>query len=139
VDLLKSEEFRRFTERPETLREEVDYQQPQSIVIDEIQRVPALLNEVHWLYENRTVQCALWGSSARKIRHSKVNLLGGRGFHLELYGFSAIKLGNEFNLQQRMLVSAKFYFTAIGIVNFSARHGGLSYRWMKKTEYAATA
>ena len=90
------------------------------------------------MYENRNVQCALCGSSARKIRHSKVNLFGGRDVHLELYGFSAIELGNEFNLQ-RMLVSPKFYFTAIGIVNFLARRGGLSYRWMKKTEEAATA
>ena len=102
IDLLKSEEYRRFTERPELLREEVEYQKPDYVVIDEVQRVPPLLNEVHWLYENRNVQFALCGSSARTIRHSSVNLLGGRGLHLELYGFSAFELGEDFNLE-RML------------------------------------
>jgi uncharacterized protein len=86
IDLLKSEEYRRFVERPELLREEVDYHRPRSVVIDEIQKIPSLLDEVHWLYENRKVQFAPCGSSARKLRHSRVNFLGGRGLHFELYG-----------------------------------------------------
>ncbi|MCF7928860.1 MAG: DUF4143 domain-containing protein [Spirochaetales bacterium] len=100
--MLKSEEYRRFLENPEVLREEIDYSRPRSVVIDEVQRVPSLLNEVHWLYENRKVQFVLCGSSARKIRRNRVNLLGGRGLHFELYGFSAFELGKDFNLN-RML------------------------------------
>lgn len=98
IDLLKSQEYRRFMERPELLREELDYRRPRTVVIDEIQKVPSLLNEVHWLLENRTVQFVLCGSSARKMRRSHVNLLGGRGLHLELYGFSAFELGTDFDL-----------------------------------------
>lgn len=98
IDLLKSQEYRRFMERPELLREELDYRRPRTVVIDEIQKVPSLLNEVHWLLENRTVQFVLCGSSARKMRRSHVNLLGGRGLHLELYGFSAFELGTHFDL-----------------------------------------
>jgi predicted AAA+ superfamily ATPase len=114
IDLLKSEEYRRFVERPELLREEVDYHRPRAVVIDEIQKVPSLLDEVHWLHENRDVQFALCGSSARKLRHGRVNLLGGRGLHLELYGFSAFELGDDFDLQ-RMLNHGYFptvYFGA---------------------------
>jgi len=98
IDLLKSEEYRRFLEQPELLREEVAYNLPQCVVIDEIQKIPSLLSEVHWLYENRNVQFVLCGSSARKLRHGRVNLLGGRGLHLELYGFCAVELGKDFDL-----------------------------------------
>jgi len=52
IDLLKSEEFRRYLARPELLREEIEAAGPAAgrrIVIDEIQKVPALLDEVHWL------------------------------------------------------------------------------------------
>ena len=48
------------------------------IVIDEIQKIPALLDEVHWLIENKKLSFLLTGSSARKLRQKHVNLLGGR-------------------------------------------------------------
>ncbi|MCY4422944.1 MAG: AAA family ATPase, partial [Acidimicrobiaceae bacterium] len=56
VDLLKADEFRRYVARPELLREELEATGPdpsRQVVIDEIQKVPALLDEVHWLIENR--------------------------------------------------------------------------------------
>ena len=69
IDLLKAEEFRRYTEHPERLREEAAMiPTPTFIVIDEIQKVPALLDEVHWLIENRGINFALCGSSARKVK-----------------------------------------------------------------------
>lgn len=101
-DLLKSEEYRRFTEAPELLREEIRYHNTGFAVIDEIQKVPALLNEVHWLHENKGVRFALCGSSARKLRKGGVNLLGGRGMRYELLGFSAFELKESFDLE-RML------------------------------------
>ena len=79
IDLLKAEEFRRYVHRPELLRLELaDGKIPKQVVIDEIQKVPQLLDEVHWLHENRGLQFAPCGSSARKVRRGHANLFGGR-------------------------------------------------------------
>lgn len=105
IDLLKADEFRRYVTRPELLREELeaDSAGPDTqVVVDEIQKVPALLDEVHWLIENRGLRFALCGSSARKVKRGGANLLGGRAFRYELHGLSAIELGDEFDLD-RML------------------------------------
>ena len=105
VDLLKAEEFRRYLARPELLRQEIEAEAPtprRQIVIDEIQKVPALLDEVHWLIENRGLHFALCGSSARKVRRGAANLLGGRAMRYELHGLSASEIGSEFDLD-RML------------------------------------
>ena len=104
VDLLKADEFRRYATNPERLREELlalpDSRQPTQVVIDEIQKVPVLLDEVHWLHENRGVQFALCGSSARKLRHGGVNLLGGRAMSYELGGLTARELGSTFDIDR---------------------------------------
>ena len=100
LDLLKADEFRRYMANPELLREEVEAaaSPPAQVVIDEVQKVPALLDEVHWLIENRAVQFALCGSSARKVRRGAANLLGGRATRFELHGLTAAELGTEFDL-----------------------------------------
>jgi uncharacterized protein len=54
------------------------------IIIDEIQKVPDLLDEVHWLIENRGLRFVLCGSSARKLKRIHANLLGGRGLRSAL-------------------------------------------------------
>ncbi|MGB5416092.1 MAG: AAA family ATPase [Polyangiales bacterium] len=105
IDLLKAEEFRRYVARPELLRQEIEAGETEpgrQIVIDEIQKVPALLDEVHWLIENRGLHFALCGSSARKVKRGAANLLGGRATRYELHGLSASELGREFDLD-RML------------------------------------
>ena len=105
VDLLKSEVFRRYLDHPEYLRQELAAAAPLSgrqIVIDEVQKVPALLDEVHWLIENRGLHFALCGSSARKVRRGAANLLGGRAVRYELRGLTAGELGAAFDLS-RML------------------------------------
>ncbi len=102
VDLLKADEYRRYLERPELLREELAAQSTAQIVIDEVQKVPALLDEVHWLHENRKAQFALCGSSARKVRRGAANLLGGRAVRYELLGLTAGEMGGDFDLD-RML------------------------------------
>ncbi len=105
VDLLKADEFRRYATRPEQLREELEAAGPdpsRQVVIDEIQKVPALLDEVHWLIENRGLRFALCGSSARKVRRGAANLLGGRALRYELRGLTAGELGESFDLD-RML------------------------------------
>jgi uncharacterized protein len=99
VDLLKADEFRRYTTRPELLREELAANPGvRAVVIDEVQKVPALLDEVHWLMENRKIGFALCGSSARKVRKGHANLLGGRATRYELFGLSAVELAAEFDL-----------------------------------------
>lgn len=72
------------------------------MVIDEVQKVPALLNEVHWLIENRDHHFALCGSSARKVRRGAANLLGGRALRYELHGLSANELGDDFDLDRAL-------------------------------------
>lgn len=103
IDLLKSEEFRRYSTRPESLREELEAVQNgegRQIVIDEVQKVPGLLDEVHWLIENRGHSFALCGSSARKVKRGSANLLGGRAIRYELRGLTAIELGDAFDLDR---------------------------------------
>lgn len=68
------------------------------VVIDEIQRLPELLNEIHLLIEKRGITFLLTGSSARKLRRGGVNLLGGRARTKFLHPFSMKELGNRFNL-----------------------------------------
>jgi predicted AAA+ superfamily ATPase len=102
LDLLQAETFRRYSTNPELLRQELEQSGEKFVVIDEIQKVPALLDEVHWLHENRGVHFALCGSSARKLKRGHGNLLGGRGARFELFGLSAMELGDSFDLD-RML------------------------------------
>lgn len=64
---------------PRTLREQTMADRPKIVVIDEIQKVPDLMDEVHWLLENSSTRFVLCGSSARKLRRKARNLLGGRG------------------------------------------------------------
>lgn len=100
IDLLQSDVYRRYLQNPERLREELAAKPVQQVVIDEVQKVPALLDEVHWLLENTDTHFALCGSSARKVRHGAANLLGGRALRLELHGLTAGELGNEFDLER---------------------------------------
>jgi predicted AAA+ superfamily ATPase len=102
VDLLKADAYRRFSTNPEYLRQELAAGGEKFVVIDEIQKVPALLDEVHWLHENEGVCFALCGSSARKLKRGHGNLLGGRGLRYELFGFCSQELGADFDLD-RML------------------------------------
>jgi uncharacterized protein len=79
IDLLKTDVFADYASRPSLLRER--YQEHQGlIIIDEIQMVPLLLNEIHWLIENTDVSFLMTGSSARKLRRGHANLLGGRAW-----------------------------------------------------------
>lgn len=100
IDLLRSEEYRRYLQNPELLREELAAQPTNQVVIDEIQKVPELLDEVHWLLENSDVQFALCGSSARKVRRGGANLLGGRAARRELFGLIASEIGDDFDLDR---------------------------------------
>jgi uncharacterized protein len=79
IDLLKTDEFADYSSHPALLRERFQ-DHTGLIVIDEVQKIPALLDEVHWLIENRQLAFLLTGSSARKLRRGHANLLGGRAW-----------------------------------------------------------
>jgi uncharacterized protein len=105
VDLLKADEFRRYSTNPERLRQELlatfdSRPETAQVVIDEVQKVPALLDEVHWLHEAHGFQFALCGSSARKLRRGGVNLLGGRALRFELAGLTADEIGTDFDIER---------------------------------------
>ena len=103
LDLLKAEEYRRYLEHPEWLRGEIPVDGPTPfVVVDEVQKIPPLLDEVHWLHENRGIHFALCGSSARKVKRGHANLLGGRAVRYEMHGLTSAELGSKWNLD-RML------------------------------------
>ena len=79
IDLLKTDTLADYLSRPALLRERYHNHQGK-IIIDEVQKAPALLDEVHWLIENRGLSFILTGSSARKLRRGHANLLGGRAW-----------------------------------------------------------
>ena len=82
-----------FQLRPALLREECEMlNEGELVIIDEVQKVPALLDEVHWLMENRGLRFILSGSSARKLRRSGANLLGGRALRLTLFPFVSAEI-----------------------------------------------
>jgi len=90
-DLLLSNEYHRLLTNPGLIREECLAESKSSIekklpvIIDEVQKIPALLDEVHWLIENAGIRFILCGSSARKIKRGQANLLGGRAVRYELH------------------------------------------------------
>ncbi|MDP2194158.1 MAG: DUF4143 domain-containing protein [Alphaproteobacteria bacterium] len=101
-DLLKSEVYLRFLKDPSLLREEVlaqlDLHPTQTIfVVDEVQKVPILLDEIHWLIENTNASFILCGSSAKKLRQKGVNLLGGRAWKFHFFPL-IFKEISDFNL-----------------------------------------
>lgn len=101
IDLLKADEFRRYLQNPELLREQLAARDSvRQVVIDEVQKVPQLLDEVHWLHERQRVCFALCGSSARKVKRGQANLLGGRAVRYELHGLTAREIGKDFNLNR---------------------------------------
>lgn len=82
IDLLQTDTFAEYASRPSLLRERYGESPASSrrgpVVIDEVQKLPVLLDEVHWLMENRRIKFLLTGSSARKLRRGHANLLAGR-------------------------------------------------------------
>lgn len=100
IDLLDPETLRLLSARPERLAELVEGNRDKSqIIIDEVQKLPALLEVVHLLIERKTgQQFILTGSSARKLRRHGVNLLGGRAAQKHLHPYLAAELGGRFSL-----------------------------------------
>ena len=100
VDLLDPVTLREMAARPERLRELIAGNPGcRDIVIDEVQKLPELLEVVHGVIERKIdARFVLTGSSARKLRRAGVNLLGGRAAHLSMHPYMAAELGQDFSL-----------------------------------------
>ncbi|MBI4040505.1 MAG: ATP-binding protein [Deltaproteobacteria bacterium] len=101
IDLLKTDLFAEYSSRPSLLRERFSNHRG-LIVIDEIQKVPALLDEVHGLIANKNIQFLLTGSSARKLKRGHANLLGGRAWKRNMTPLSCQEV-EGFDLEKVMV------------------------------------
>lgn len=93
-DLLDTALSAELSIRPRLLREELLAEPREIVVVDEVQKVPALLEEVHWLLENTATRFILCGSSARKLRRRSHNLLGGRAIDFHLLPLTTAEIGD---------------------------------------------
>lgn len=100
-NLLGTGEALRLAAEPQTLyRELADRPSGSWAVLDEVQKVPTLLNEVHRLIEEKGLRFILSGSSARKLRRGGVNLLAGRAITTNLFPLTSAELSSDFHLEQ---------------------------------------
>lgn len=114
IDLLEADTFLRLQAAPDRLEGMVPSRAGSWVVIDEVQKNPALLDEVHRLIEKRKLRFALTGSSARKLRRGGVNLLAGRARTLDMFPLTKRELGRDFDLAH------------------AVRYGGLPGVWVEK-------
>ena len=102
IDLLDEQNFIRYLTHPEDLEKEaLAYlkKNPKGwVIIDEVQRIPSLLNEVHRLIEKYKMKFGLTGSSARKLKRGGANLLAGRANEMKLFPLTTIELKEQFAL-----------------------------------------
>lgn len=100
LDLLEAELFNDLTANPQRLGNFIPPGFEDWIVIDEVQRIPDILHEVHRLIESRNYRFVLTGSSARKLRRRGTNLLAGRALTLSMHPLAVAELGDDFELEQ---------------------------------------
>jgi predicted AAA+ superfamily ATPase len=101
IDLLAPEVFRSYSARPERLQEAVGGFQGKMVIIDEVQKIPELLDVVHGLIEGKSgLQFVLTGSSSRKLKRTGVDLLAGRAIIKTMHPFMAAELGETFTLNK---------------------------------------
>jgi uncharacterized protein len=101
-DLLDHQTYTQLLAAPQRLGDRIPQGYKGWVVVDEVQRVPELLNEVHRLIESRRLRFVLTGSSARKLRRRGVNLLAGRALTRHLHPLTALELGKDFDLRRAL-------------------------------------
>lgn len=100
-NLLQTDIYLKLSREPHRLRQEIT-DEDRIVIIDEIQKLPILLDEVHYLIEEKGIHFLLTGSSARKLRNRGVNLLGGRARTRRLHPFIFKELEEDFNLTKAL-------------------------------------
>ena len=100
IDLLDEARYQDYLADPSLFATELKTAPPGSwVVVEEVQRLPNLLNELHRHIENRHLDFALLGSSARKLKAAGINLLAGRALHKTMHPLTPVELGNDFDLE----------------------------------------
>ena len=100
IDLLSEETYQRLLANPGHFADEVRaVSEDRWVIIDEVQRLPGLLNEVHRFIEKKRQRFILCGSSARKLKRAGVNLLAGRALHRSMHPFVPEEVGDQFDLE----------------------------------------
>jgi predicted AAA+ superfamily ATPase len=96
IDFLKTEIFLEYSKKPSLLREQLVSSAQNAgeypVIIDEVQKIPQILDEIHWLIENRKMNFILCGSSARKLKRGAANLLGGRAWRYEMFPLTSAEV-----------------------------------------------
>ena len=96
-DFLRTDLFLDLVKRPSLLREQLSAKDEavlaEPVILDEVQKIPGILDEVHWLIENKGLRFVLCGSSARKLRRGQANLLGGRAWRFEMLPLVSAEIG----------------------------------------------
>jgi len=103
IDLLESRLFIDLLADPQRLENFIPTNFNNWVIIDEVQKIPELLNEVHRLIEKYKYKFILTGSSARKLKRRGPNLLAGRALNYLMHPLTAIELGKDFNLNHSLL------------------------------------
>lgn len=104
INLLLNESFSKYSKYPELFHKEalrkIEQDGLKTIFVDEIQKVPALLNEIQFIMDQQKIQFILTGSSARKLKRGGANLLGGRAVERPLFPFIFFEMGKTFDLDE---------------------------------------
>lgn len=113
ITLLPQESFFSYVRSPGTFRQEVLAHQKQhdhfTCIVDEIQKIPSLLDEVHDLIETYGIRFILTGSSARKLKRGAANLLAGRASTLQMYPLTYEELSKDFHLERALQIGGLPY------------------------------
>lgn len=103
IDLLSEETYQRLLANPGQFADELRaFSAGRRVIVDEVQRLPNLLNEVHRFMEDKRLKFVLCGSSARKLKGAGVNLLAGRALRRAMHPFVPEELGEKFDLEETM-------------------------------------
>jgi len=103
IDLLSEETYQRLLSNPGQFADELrPISADRWVIVDEVQRLPDLLNEVHRFIEEKRLKFVLCGSSARKLKRAGVNLLAGRALRLAMHPFVPEEIGEQFNVEETM-------------------------------------
>lgn len=103
INLLKSSQYLPLSQNPSLLHKWIEELKPNSwVIIDEIQKIPSLLDEVHAAYEDKKLHFALSGSSARKLKRAGANLLAGRALHKKMFPLVKKEYQNALTLNEAL-------------------------------------
>lgn len=104
IDLLNQEIFFELLKEPHRIEAMIPKGFTDWIIIDEVQKIPDLLNEVHRMIESYRYRFILTGSSARTLKRKGTNLLAGRALHYKMFPLTAIELGDDFRIERSLKV-----------------------------------